>query len=327
MVGIGHCVRLVGHAFQMMFPVFPSVGMNSIEQQRVSNEEDPTLKIVAVGYGRTGTVRLIPPLSHAVANHHSHAFGRAQYSLALALKELGYLTLHTQHLYEHDDLLAMWTDTVFGPSIQAGRAILGTPDLHMIAEMGYHATADFPVALYYDRVLHDFPDCKFILTTRADGETWFRSWHVLVHSITPTAWVGQVFFPRVRHMTLYLRWLYAIVNQDDSYLWRSSIVDQAKGAAIRGYEQHNRRVRQVIPPHKLLEYNVQDGWEPLCQFLEVTKCPTTPFPRSNSAWYVQAQFGAAMIVAVSLVLFFVLSVTIKLRRSLLGTPARKGRPA
>ena len=50
---------------------------------------------------------------------------------------------------------------------------------------------------------------------------------------------------------------------------------------LTAYRNHNSRVRQIIPAKKLLEFNVREGWKPLCSFLEV-ETPPTPFPHRNA---------------------------------------------
>lgn len=40
------------------------------------------------------------------------------------------------------------------------------------------------------------------------------------------------------------------------------------------------RVRKIVPPERRLEYNIGDGWEPLCAFLG-KEVPNVPFPRLN----------------------------------------------
>eukprot|EP00568_Trieres_chinensis_P014428 CAMPEP_0183322228 /NCGR_PEP_ID=MMETSP0160_2-20130417/71070_1 /TAXON_ID=2839 ORGANISM="Odontella Sinensis, Strain Grunow 1884" /NCGR_SAMPLE_ID=MMETSP0160_2 /ASSEMBLY_ACC=CAM_ASM_000250 /LENGTH=94 /DNA_ID=CAMNT_0025489333 /DNA_START=174 /DNA_END=454 /DNA_ORIENTATION=+ len=91
-------------------------------------------------------------------------------------------------------------------------------------------------------------------------------------------------------MDKYFRWLFSVVNRDNKYLTAPyPLPDQSKKDAIGTYEAHNRRVREVIPAEQLLEYSVKQGWKPLCDFLEVENCPTTPFPKSNSARSVQIQ--------------------------------------
>jgi hypothetical protein len=231
--------------------------------------------------------------------------------LTLALEELGYPTLHTQHLYENDEIFEMWTNQIFQPSIDSGNAFLGSPDLDLITSHGYQATMDLPMALYFERVMEQYPDCKFILTTRENSEVWFRSWDILTKSIVHPSKVGGFVFTNVNRIFTYLRWLFAIVNKDNSYLTTSyPLPDQQKKAAIDSYEAHNAKVRKTIPAENLLEYNVKQGWEPLCKFLEAENCPTTPFPKSNSARSVQVQAISTIILPLVVFLFiFFYSVT------------------
>ena len=60
-----------------------------------------------------------------------------------------------------------------------------------------------------------------------------------------------------------------------------------EASVIAAYERHNAAVRAAIPPERLLEFEVAQGWEPLCAFLDVP-VPDTPFPRVND----QAMFRA-----------------------------------
>jgi hypothetical protein len=48
----------------------------------------------------------------------------------------------------------------------------------------------------------------------------------------------------------------------------------------QAFISHNNAVKEAIPAHRLLEFEVKDGWQPLCDFLEVP-VPTTDFPRTN----------------------------------------------
>lgn len=226
-----------------------------------------------------------------------------QYSLTLALEELGFPTLHTQHLYEEEDIIDMWTRDIFLPSIDSGKTSMGRPNMQLIADK-FSATADLPMALYFEQVMEEYPDCKFILTTRDSSEVWFRSWDTLTKSITQPAHVGGIFFQNVKQYTFYLRWLFAVVNKDDSFLTAAfPPPDQNKEAAIASYEEHNRNVREKIPADRLLEYSVKEGWQPLCDFLEIAECPSTPFPKTNSARSVQVQSISAFIAPLVIVLF------------------------
>ena len=252
------------------------------------------LKVIGVGYGRTGT-----------------------YSLALALDELGFPTLHTQHLYENPKIFNHFVDNIFYKSIQQDTVItpdMYTPDFNLLLKGGYTATMDLPFALYYEQVHELYPDCKFILTVRENSEVWFRSWDVLTKSITQPAQYGSFFFTHVNRLNYYLRWLFSIVNNDKTYLNAPfPLPPQNKAKAIASYEAHNERVRSSIPASNLLEYNVREGWEPLCEFLEIAEadCPSThgiPFPKSNSARAVTWQSYSSFIGPLVLTVFILFSL-------------------
>ena len=48
------------------------------------------------------------------------------------------------------------------------------------------------------------------------------------------------------------------------------------------YRRHNAAVKGLVPPSNLLVYRVGEGWDRLCQFLEL-QVPTVPFPHENKA--------------------------------------------
>ncbi|KAL7545840.1 hypothetical protein ACHAWF_009189 [Thalassiosira exigua] len=249
------------------------------------------LKVVGVGYGRTGT-----------------------YSLALALDELGFPTLHTQHLYENPEIFDHLVTNVFHMSIREGEIIMGEPDFDLLPKGGFTATMDLPFALYFDQIRERYPDCKFVLTVRENSEVWFRSWDVLTRSISKPAQYTSFIFAHVKKLEHYMRWLFSVVNRDEKFLSSPfPLPPQDKVRAIESYERHNQRVRESIPSSQLLEYNVRQGWEPLCEFLEIpeAECPSAQgvaFPRSNSARAVRWQSYSAFIGPMILTLFIIFSL-------------------
>jgi len=46
------------------------------------------------------------------------------------------------------------------------------------------------------------------------------------------------------------------------------------------FQRRNQEVIDALPPGRLLVFSPQDGWGPLCTFLEVP-VPACPFPRVN----------------------------------------------
>ncbi|KAI1413779.1 hypothetical protein F5Y13DRAFT_160040 [Hypoxylon sp. FL1857] len=57
---------------------------------------------------------------------------------------------------------------------------------------------------------------------------------------------------------------------------RAEVEANAKAA----YTEYYRRIREMVPPERRLEYKMGDGWEPLCAFLG-KEVPDVPFPRLN----------------------------------------------
>ena len=55
---------------------------------------------------------------------------------------------------------------------------------------------------------------------------------------------------------------------------------QDRDALKRGFIKHNEHIRSVVPKERLLEYNLGDGWGPLCKFLG-KPVPDEPYPWIN----------------------------------------------
>ena len=60
-------------------------------------------------------------------------------------------------------------------------------------------------------------------------------------------------------------------------------------AACCQFEKHNQQVIDEVPAAKLLVYEPGDGWEPLCEFLQVP-VPEVEYPRVNSTEDFRAQW-------------------------------------
>jgi hypothetical protein len=50
----------------------------------------------------------------------------------------------------------------------------------------------------------------------------------------------------------------------------------------QAYLEHIEKIKALVPPEKLLVFNVKEGWAPLCEFLDLP-VPETPFPRVNDS--------------------------------------------
>ncbi|MCA8941749.1 MAG: sulfotransferase family protein [Planctomycetes bacterium] len=129
---------------------------------------------------------------------------------------------------------------------------------------GFASTVDFPACSNYRELAEHYPDAKVVLTLR-DAESWYESTQ------------DTIFAP---HWIDYLRevemgeFIQAHIND---YLGDRM---HDKEHLIRRFHEHADAVRKAIPAARLLEFEVKQGWEPLCEFLEVP-VPDGPFPFVN----------------------------------------------
>lgn len=72
--------------------------------------------------------------------------------------------------------------------------------------------------------------------------------------------------------------------------------------------EHCNMIRGLVPKERLLEWTVEDGWEPLCEFLG-KPVPDEPFPNTNAAagWHNHEDKIAKMYMMEALQTVVVLS--------------------
>ena len=69
----------------------------------------------------------------------------------------------------------------------------------------------------------------------------------------------------------------------DRIIWENAFSGDSEDRehAIQDFNRHNEEVKEHVPTDQLLVYEVKDGWEPLCEFLEPGAPEDKPFPRLN----------------------------------------------
>lgn len=135
---------------------------------------------------------------------------------------------------------------------------------------GFVATVDWPSCSWWNELSQWYPDSLIILTTRSSPEAWWKSANDTIFkgmADNPVPEPGSE--PSFEGM-----WDAISRNRFTSH-WRE------QGAAMEAYEHHNAEVRRLAPRGRLLEFQVSDGWEPLCAALGVD-VPDEPFPHVNT---------------------------------------------
>ncbi len=116
-------------------------------------------------------------------------------------------------------------------------------------------------------------DAKVLLSVR-DPDNWYESCVKTIYAMSkdvPMRWVGR-YLPRMGRINVLAS------TQIWDGLFEGRFMDKAHAIAV--YQRHIEEVRRRVPADKLLVFDVAEGWEPLCRFLDVP-VPEGPFPRLN----------------------------------------------
>lgn len=71
-------------------------------------------------------------------------------------------------------------------------------------------------------------------------------------------------------------------------------VGELRAKAKDGYEAHYRKMRAMVPGERLLDFKIEEGWEPLCEFLGREVPVGVPFPHVNDAEALKAKIREHM---------------------------------
>lgn len=192
----------------------------------------------------------------------------ATMSLAVALRELGLETYHDQNLvaeanpaYTHQwDLLTR--KKLYGApsgthiSVTEFDAIIG----HIEAFVGIGAYT-FAV-----EIMEAYPDAKVILNTRKDLDAWHRSIMKAVSNVLESRVLRTLrFFNTDLFWSWELLFTHMLQGLSRSPSVKAGILYNGKSA----YQEHCDMIRSVTPQDRLLEWSVEDGWEPLCKVCQI----------------------------------------------------------
>lgn len=200
-------------------------------------------------------------------------FGRSgTTSLRKALHMLGYdPCYHMQTAMTHYSHMQFWV-----------RARAGEPVDYQQFFRSYQAVVDWPACEFYKELMAAFPQAKVVLNVR-DPEQWYDS-------VIDTLWVIQRVLPW---------WFPKVMRQmHDDVIWQSrfngEFTDRAKTIAV--YKAHLDEVRRSVPPERLLVFNVNEGWRPLCEFLGKPVPENAPFPYLNDRRFFRRVIRALSIL-------------------------------
>jgi hypothetical protein len=204
------------------------------------------MRVIGAGFGRTGTL-----------------------SLRTALEQLGFgPCYHMLEVMNKPGQLRPWL-----------RAAKGDPDWDTLLS-GYNSCVDWPTAAYWKELADHFPEAKLVLTTR-DPEKWLASMQatILARRAQRESLRGRMAARLSKLIGTDLAVFNELTNIVTNERVFSGHMDDPEHL-LKAFEAHVAEVRATIPAERLLEFEVGQGWEPLCAFLDVP-IPEEPFPRVN----------------------------------------------
>lgn len=133
---------------------------------------------------------------------------------------------------------------------------------------GMQSAVDWPTAGFHQELYAKYPNAKFILTHRSK-ESWAESFGSTIYKLLS----GKESAPQPAQ-----EWLNMVVKVLEKTGFPMGL--DYNGLADK-FEAHNLAVQNAIPARQLLVYQVKEGWQPLCKFLNVP-APSSEFPRTNN---------------------------------------------
>ncbi|KAL8727573.1 MAG: hypothetical protein Q9166_005979 [cf. Caloplaca sp. 2 TL-2023] len=214
------------------------------------------MKVLVIGMLRTGTL-----------------------SMQAALEELGYKsTHHMHHVFQNPGSeCVMWKEALDAKYKNKGRRFTKKDWDQLLGHC--QAVVDVPAAAFIPELYEAYPDAKVVVVQR-NPDSWYDSCSRTVIRFSSS--------PQLKILYFLDRWLVRRLAPMMGCLLTSLFGTEKKDPVkmrenwIRGYINAYEEVRRMVPPEKRLELKLEQGWEPLCNFLG-NEVPKKPFPHLNDS--------------------------------------------
>jgi hypothetical protein len=142
---------------------------------------------------------------------------------------------------------------------------------------GKESVVDWPGSYHWRELMDVYPDAKVLLSVRSP-ESWVESMNNTISQV----FVGDTLMHHLARAQYHVDPDFAGWIDVMSDMWDASGVtvggDEQKMASTM--EEWNQKVIDAVPADRLLVWHPKDGWEPLCELLDLD-VPDGPVPNVN----------------------------------------------
>lgn len=150
-------------------------------------------------------------------------------------------------------------------ALQWERAAKGNPLEWAEFLKEFKAAVDWPPSLFWQELAMAFPDAPILLSTRQEPDIW---WASVSKTIVPATLQAEDTPWRSMAESLFNKFIGSGDFQNGEIM-------------MAAYEAHNDKVRATVPAGRLIEWQPEDGWAPICKALGMA-VPKEPFPHVNT---------------------------------------------
>lgn len=236
------------------------------------------MEVLSLGMPRTGTACKTSPTDLECS-----ALLTLCLAMQLALGILGYPCYHGLTLIANVRDTEMWDKALDAKFFGKGEPFTRADWDQLLGN--YSAVADLPAIAFPEDLLQCYPDAKVVLVKR-DVEKWYHSFNegVIINVWSPVvqlvARLDSRFVGRLGGTSA--RWTEGFFKAHS----RQEMQEKAR----KMYEEHYAFVEKVTPKKQLLKFKLDDGWGPLCEFLD-KPVPDVEFPRVNESAALSEKIG------------------------------------
>ena len=215
------------------------------------------MKVIGVGFGRTGTMSLKAALEQLGA-------GPCFHMIDLIMGE------------RKDRDLPFWVQIGDGEPVDWAEVF-----------DGWEATVDWPAAAKWREICAAFPDVPVLLNVR-DFDGWYASVENTILAVKLAAQSGDMVPDANRPQPHPALW--GVIER---LIWQGDFQGRFQDREwVRDmYDARIEEIKATIPPDRLTVWELGvDGWEPLAEMLGVD-VPDEPFPRLHDTNEFRTEFG------------------------------------